>query len=485
METISSPLVELRETFKTGKTRSLEWRKTQLQALLKMVEDHEKNCFQALYDDVGKNKVEAFKDEIGPAKKAITYALNCLKGWMTPKKAGISLLLFPSKGELVSEPFGLVLIMTSWNFPLALALEPLVGAIAAGNVIVIKPSEVAPATSSFLANTIPLYLDDTAIKVIQGGPDASQQLLQEKWDKIFYTGSPKIGRIVMTEAAKHLTPVTLELGGKCPMIFDYSSISSNLKVALSRLSSAKWGACCGQACIAIDYVLVEEKFASSLIDMLKTLVRRLYGENIATFEGTSRIVNKRHFDRVYSFLKDPVVAASIVYGGSYDEQKLLIEPTILLDPPLDSAVMNEEIFGPILPIITLKNIQESIDFINTRPKPLALYAFTHNDAFKKRIVSETSSGSLIFNDVMVQYVCEELPFGGVGQSGMGRYHGKYSFEAFSHEKSVLHRGYFPDLSARYPPWNAFKMEFCRLGYKLDYINLLLHLLGLRGYSKDD
>ncbi|KNA06698.1 hypothetical protein SOVF_178590, partial [Spinacia oleracea] len=422
---------------------------------------------------------------VGPAKKAVVHALSCLKEWMTPKKVGMRLLLYPSKAEIVPDPYGLVLIMTSWNYPLDLALEPLIGAIAAGNVIVVKPSELAPATSSFLANTVPLYLDNTAIKVIEGGPEASQQLLQQKWDKIFYTGSPKIGRIVMTEAAKHLTPVTLELGGKCPLIFDYSSISSNLKVALRRLSSAKWGACCGQACISIDYVLVEEKFTSSLIDMLKTLVRRLYGENIETLGSISRIVNKRHFDRVCNYLKDPAVAASIVLGGSYDEKRLLIEPTILLNPPLDSAVMNEEIFGPILPIITVKNIQESIDFINTRPKPLALYAFTHNDAFKKRIVSETSSGSLVFNDVMIQYICEELPFGGVGQSGMGRYHGKYSFDAFSHEKSVLYRGYFPDLSARYPPWNGFKMEFCRLGYKIDYINLLLLLLGLKGHPKDD
>lgn len=478
-------LDELRETFKSGKTKTFEWRKAQLQSLLKMVTDQENKCFQALYDDVGKSKIEAFKDEVGPSKKAVVHALSCLKNWMAPKKAGIRLLFFPAKGEVVPEPYGLVLIMTSWNYPLDLALEPLIGAIAAGNAVVIKPSEMAPATSLFLANTIPQYLDNTAIKVIEGGPDVSQQLLQQKWDKIFYTGSPRVGRIVMTEAAKHLTPVTLELGGKCPIIFDYSSISSNLKVAIRRLTSAKWGACCGQACIAIDYVLVEEKFASSLVDLLKTLVRRLYGENIETLGNISRSVNKHHFDRVCNYLKDPAVAASIVHGGSYDEKFLLIEPTILLNPPLDSVVMNEEIFGPILPIITLKNIQESIEFINMRPKPLALYAFTHNNKFKKRIVSETSSGSLLFNDVLIQYICDELPFGGVGQSGMGKYHGKYSFDAFSHEKSVLYRGYFPDLSARYPPWNAFKLEFCRVGYKVDYFNLLLLLLGFRGYPKED
>ncbi|KAH9623562.1 hypothetical protein KSS87_011721 [Heliosperma pusillum] len=364
-------------------------------------------------------------------------------------QVGTRLLFFPAKGEVISEPYGLVLIMSSWNYPLDLALEPLVGAIAAGNVVVIKPSESAPATSSFLAKTIPQYLDNSAVKVIEGGIGTSQQLLLQKWDKIFYTGSSGVGRIIMTQAAKHLTPVTLELGGKCPMIFDYPSVSSNLKV-----------------------------------DNLKTTVKRFYGENIETLDGISRVVNKRHFDRLRNLLKDPQVAASIVHGGSFDEQKLLIEPTILLDPPLDSEVMNEEIFGPILPIITLKTIEESIDFVNSRPKPLALYAFTNNETLKRRIVSETSSGSVTFNDVLIHYVCEELPFGGVGASGMGRYHGKFTFETFSHEKAVLRRGFFPDLSARYPPWNAFKMEFVRVGYAIEYFNLLLLLLGLRRYPTD-
>ncbi|XP_074295158.1 aldehyde dehydrogenase family 3 member F1-like [Silene latifolia] len=475
---------ELRETFKQGRTKSFAWRKAQLEALLKMIIEQENKCFQALYDDVGKSKVEAYKDEIGPVKKCIQYALSCLKNWMTPKKVGTRLLFFPAKGEVIAEPYGLVLIMSSWNYPLDLALEPLVGAIAAGNVVVIKLSESAPATSSFLAKTIPLYLDNSAVKVIEGGVDTGQQLLLHKWDKIFYTGSTGVGRIIMTQAAKHLTPVTLELGGKCPMIFDYPSVSSNLKVAMRRLASAKWGACGGQACVAIDYLLIQEKFASSFVDMLKTTVKKVYGENIDSLQGMSRVVNKRHFDRLRSLLKDPLVAASIVHGGSFDEQKLLIEPTILLDPPLDSEVMNEEIFGPILPIITLKTIEESIDFINSRPKPLALYAFTHNETLKRRIVSETSSGSVTFNDVLIHYVCDELPFGGVGASGMGSYHGKFTFDTFSHEKAVLRRGFFPDLSARYPPWNAFKLEFVRVGYAVEYLNLLLLLLGLRRYPTD-
>lgn len=485
MEETKSLLGELRETFKSGKTRSLEWRTTQLKALLKMVTEQEDKCIQALSDDLGKSKVEAFKDEIGPAKRATENALSCLKKWMAPKKAGMSLLFYPSKAELIPEPYGLVLIMSSWNYPLNVALEPLIGAIAAGNVAVVKPSELAPATSSFLAKTLPQYLDNSAIKVIEGGPETSQQLLQHKWDKIFFTGSTRIGQIVMMEAAKHLTPVTLELGGKCPLILDFPSISSNIQVAAKRLASAKWGACGGQACIGVDYVLVEEKFASSLIDTLKIVAGKFFGKNIESLGNMTRIVNKRHFERLHNLLKDPLVAASIVHGGSFDEDRLLIEPTILLDPPLDAEVMNDEIFGPILPIITLKKIEDSIEFINSRAKPLAVYGFTNNEALRKRIVSETSSGSVTFNDVLIHFVCDEVPFGGVGASGIGRYHGKYSFETFSHEKAVLQRSFFPELDARYPPWNAFKMEFCRLGYKFDYLGILLLLLGLKSYPKDD
>ncbi|KAJ8443641.1 hypothetical protein Cgig2_019623 [Carnegiea gigantea] len=390
-------LSELRETFKSGRTRSFEWRKTQLEAMLNMLTHQEHSCFQALDHDLGKTHVESYKDE-----------------------AETRLLFYPAKAEVIPEPYGLVLIITSWNYPLQLALEPLIGAIAAGNVVVIKPSEIAPATSSFLSKTIPLYLDSTAIKVIEGGSDTTQQLLQHQWDKIFYTGSPRVGKIIMTEAAKHLTPVTLELGGKCPMIFDFPSISSDLK-----------------------------------IDMLKRTVRRFYGENLETLKGMTRIVNKFHFDRLRGLLKDPLVANSIVHGGSYDEERLY-----------------------------LKKIVESIEFINSKPKPLALYAFTNDESLKTRIVSETSSGSVTFNDVLIHCLCDGLPFGGVGPSGIGRYHGKYSFETFSHEKAVLRRGFFPDLNARYPPWNTFKLEFCRVGYRFDYIALILLLLGLKSFPKE-
>ncbi|GMH24565.1 hypothetical protein Nepgr_026408 [Nepenthes gracilis] len=476
---MEASITELRHTFRSGITRSYSWRKSQLQSLSKLLSDNEHQCFQALRQDLGKSNLECYKDEIGPLKKSVDYALSHLKDWMNPKKVGIPMIFFPSKGEIKSEPFGLVLIISSWNFPFNLALEPLIGALAAGNTVVIKPSEYAQACSSFLADTLPLYLDKMAVKVIEGDADTTQQLLQYKWDKIFFTGSPRVGRLVMSEAAKHLTPVTLELGGKCPVIFDFGSMSSDIQVAVKRVASGKWGVCSGQACLAIDYLLVEEKFASPLIDLLKGTINKLYGENS---RNIPRMANKRNFGRLQKLLEDPLVADSVIHGGSVDEENLHIEPTILLNPPLNSEVMADEIFGPILPIITLNNILESIEFINSRPKPLTIYAFTHNEALKDRISTETSSGSIVFNDVIIHFLCDELPFGGVGQSGTGSYHGKYSFDAFSHEKPVLDRGFLLELDARYPPWNAFKMEFVRLAYKLNYFGLLLLFLGLRSYG---
>ncbi|MBA0753026.1 hypothetical protein Gogos_021174 [Gossypium gossypioides] len=285
----------------------------------------------------------------------------------------------------------------------------------------------------------------------------------------------------MAAAAKHLTPVTLELGGKSPAIVDtLSTTPSKAKVTAKRIVGGKWGPCTGQACIAIDYVLVEEKLASTLvIELLKKTIKRFYGENIKSLKNISRIVNKHQFQRLVNLLQDPNVADSIVYGGSVDEEKLVIEPTILLDPPLDSEIMSEEIFGPLLPIITLKNVEESIDFINSKSNPLVIYAFTEDETFKKRILSETSSGTVTFNDSMVQFLCDSLPFGGVGQSGFGRYHGKYSFDTFSHEKSILHRGFYPELEPRYPPWTHFKLLFIKLAYQFDYFGLILLVLGFK------
>ncbi|KAJ9147011.1 hypothetical protein P3X46_029218 [Hevea brasiliensis] len=476
---VEKGMAELKETFSSGKTRSAVWRKTQLRALIELVHENEEEIFKALHQDLGKHPVEAYRDEVGVILKSADYSLSRVEKWMAPKKGHIPLLFFPANGEVMPEPFGVVLIFASWNFPISLALDPLIGAISAGNTVVLKPSDMSPKCSSFLANAIPKYLDPKAIKVVEGGADVCEQLLQQKWDKIFFTGSQRIGRVVMTAAAKHLTPVTLEMGGKSPAILDVTSTSSNMKVVAKRIVGGKWGPCCGQACIGIDYVLVEDEHSSFLIGSLRRIIREFYGENPEESISLSRIGNKNNFDRLSRLIKDPLVAASIVHGGSTDEEKLFIEPTILLNPPLDSEIMTEEIFGPLLPIITLNNIQESIEFMNSRPKPLVIYAFTKDETFKKQILTHTSSGGVVFNDTMVQFICDDLPFGGVGHSGFGRYHGKYSFDTFSHEKAVMHRGFYPEIEPRYPPWNSFKLQFLRLAYSFNYLGLLLLLLGLK------
>ncbi|XP_077235934.1 aldehyde dehydrogenase family 3 member F1-like isoform X1 [Tasmannia lanceolata] len=476
---IDQSMEELRESFKSRKTRSIAWRRSQLKGLQGLLEEKEGDIFRALQEDLGKPCAESYRDEVGTVKKSLNLSLACLEEWTSSKKVRLPMVLFPTSGELVAEPLGVVLIITSWNFPLGLALEPLIGAIAAGNAAVVKPSELSPACSSFLATNIPIYLDNKAIKVIQGGVSVSEQLLDKKWDKIFFTGSARVGRIVMSAASKHLTPVILELGGKCPAIYDTLSSYRDTKIAIRRITLGKWGLCSGQACIGIDYLLVEERNASALVNMLKDRIQRNYGNDPRESNSMSRIVNKHHFQRLRNILKDPKVAASIVHGGSMDEDTLFIEPTILMNPPLDSEIMTEEIFGPILPIITLKKIEDSIEFISSRPQPLAIYAFTKNETLKKRIVSETSSGSITFNDCIIQFVVDALPFGGVGQSGFGKYHGKFSFDAFSHEKAVLRRSFITEFSSGSPPWNDFKLGFLRAAYNFDYIALFLMLLGLK------
>nr|QTZ19585.1 aldehyde dehydrogenase family 3 member F1 [Bixa orellana]QTZ19590.1 aldehyde dehydrogenase family 3 member F1 [Bixa orellana] len=364
-----------------------------------------------------------------------------------------------------------------------LSLEPLIGAIAAGNAVILKPSELAPACSSLLANTLPTYLDNTVIKVIEGGPDVGEQLLEQKWDKIFFTGSSKVGRIVMSAAVQHLTPVTLELGGKCPIVLDSLSWSWEREVAVNRILVTKFGFCAGQACIGIDYAIVEKKFASNLVELMKIMMKKMFGENPRESNSIARIINKHHFLRLKNLLNDPLVKTSIVHGGSMDEDNLFIEPTILLDPPLQSAVMTEEIFGPILPIITLDKIEDSICFINSRPRPLAIYVFTKNEALKRRMVSETSSGSLVFNDAVIQFAADNLPFGGVGESGFGKYHGKFSFDTFSHYKAVAKRSFLTDFWFRFPPWNNYKLLLLDCALNLDYFGLLLVILGLKRSRK--
>ncbi|AQK73130.1 Aldehyde dehydrogenase family 3 member F1 [Zea mays] len=427
---------DLREVYESGRTQGLEWRQSQLRGLVRLLEEKEEEIFDVLHEDLGKHRGEAFRDE-----------------------AHTPLVAFPATALVVPEPLGVVLVFSCWNLPIGLALEPLSGALAAGNAVVVKPSELAPATSAFLAANIPKYLDSKAVKVVEGGPEVGEKLMEHRWDK----------------AAKHLTPVALELGSKCPCIVDWLDSDRDSQVAVNRIIGAKWSTCSGQACIAIDYLLVEEEFAPILIEMLKSTLERFFTKP----EYMARILNEKQFQRLSGFLADRRVASSVVHGGHFNPKTLSMEPTLLLNPPLDSDIMTEEIFGPLLPIITVKKIEDSIKFLRSKPKPLAIYAFTRNEKLKQRIIDETSSGSITFNDAIVQYGLDSIPFGGVGHSGFGQYHGKYSFDMFSHKKAVLKRSFLVEFMFRYPPWDETKIGMLRRVYRFDYVSLFLALIGLR------
>ncbi|XP_006647605.1 aldehyde dehydrogenase family 3 member F1-like [Oryza brachyantha] len=462
----------VREAYESGRTKEVEWRQAQLRGLIRMVTEEEDAIFDALHEDLGKHRVESFRDEVGVLVKSLRNTLQNLKNWAAPEKAQVPLISFPCKALVVPEPVGVVLIFSCWNLPIGLALEPLSGALAAGNAVVLKPSELAPSTAAFLAANIPRYLDAKAVKIVQGGPEVGEELMEHRWDKILFTGNARVGRIIMTKAAKHLTPVALELGSKCPCIVDFLYSKRDCQVAVNRIIGAKWSTCAGQACIAIDYILVEERFAPILIELLKSTLKRFLTEP----GFMARILNEKHFHRLRGLLEGHEVKSSIVHGGHADLKTLRIEPTILLNPPLDSDIMTEEIFGPLLPIITVKKTEDCIAFLKPKPKPLAIYAFTNDEKLKQRIVAETSSGSVTFNDAIVQYGLDSVPFGGIGQSGFGQYHGKYTFELFSHRKTVLRRSLLLEFMFRYPPWDEHKMRMLRRVFRFDYVSLVIALL---------
>jgi aldehyde dehydrogenase (NAD+) len=449
---------ELRTTVATGKTRSYEWRVEQLKSIIKFTEEHECEIVDALTSDLSKPETESFVQEIAMVQSSCKLALCALKNWMKPQKAKTSITTFPSSAEIVSEPFGVVLIISAWNYPFNLSIDPLIGAIAAGNAVVLKPSEISPKTSAVIAKYIGEYLDSSAIKIVEGAVTETTALLDQKWDKILYTGNGKVGRIVMAAAAKHLTPVILELGGKSPVIVD-SNI--NLQVSCRRIIAGKWGCNNGQACVSPDYIITTKDFAPTLVESLKSELIKFYGEDPLNSKDLSRIVNSNHYARLINLLDDDKVSGKIVHGGQRDKTKLQIAPTILLDVPEDSLIMNEEIFGPLLPIILVDKVGQSFDLINTKSKPLAAYLFTNDKKLKKAFVESVSAGGLVTNDTTMHLAVPSLPFGGVGESGMGSYHGKHSFDAFSHKKAVLYRSFGGDAAARYPPYTIGKLNLLK------------------------
>ncbi|PIA47463.1 hypothetical protein AQUCO_01400247v1 [Aquilegia coerulea] len=474
VESASLLVKELRGTFASGKTKSYEWRVSQLKSIVKMMEDNESQITDALSKDLSKPRFESFVAEISMTKTSSKLFLKELKHWMKPEKVKTQITTFPSSAEIVSEPLGVVLVISAWNYPILLSLDPVIGAIAAGNAVVLKPSEIAPASSALLAKLVEEYLDSSAIRVIEGSIPETSALLEQKWDKIFYTGNGRVGRVVMTAAAKHLTPVVLELGGKSPVVVD-SNI--NLKVAVRRIVYGKWACNNGQACIAPDYIITTKAFAPALINALRCVLEEFYGKDPFKSDEISRIVNDNHFARLTKLLDEDYVSDKIVYGGQRDEASLKIAPTILLDVPENSLIMQEEIFGPLLPILTVDNIEESFDLIQSKSKPLAAYLFTTDKKLEKKFVSTISSGGMVVNDTVIHLTAHTLPFGGVGESGIGSYHGKFSFDAFSHKKAVMYRGFGGDASARYPPFTPKKQKLLIALLKGDIIGAILALIG--------
>jgi aldehyde dehydrogenase (NAD+) len=419
----------LRSTFRAGRTKPVAWRTGQLGALRSLLVEQGKDLAAALYADLGKSEEESFLTEIDYVIEEVDIALRNLDEWLVPQAVPVPAQLPGATAQTVLEPLGVVLVLGPWNFPVHALLVPVVGALAAGNCVVVKPSDVAPATSAALARLLPRYLDNDGFAVVVGGVPEATVLLEQEFDHIFFTGTGATGRIVMRAAAQTLTPVTLELGGKSPVFVDRGTDPATVA---ARLAATKFfGA--GQMCHGPDYVITDPETARSLAPALRDAVHTQFGPDPSASPGFARIVNEHHFDRLTALLG----SGRTVVGGDHDRDTLYIAPTVLAEVSPDAPVMGEEIFGPILPIVEADNLDHAIDFINNRDKPLALYAFTDAEATRERLRTETSSGTLAFGMPVLHVTVHELPFGGVGASGMGAFHSRHSLETFSHRKAVF------------------------------------------------
>jgi aldehyde dehydrogenase (NAD+) len=442
----------LRQTYATGRTRPVQWRRDQLTALEKLITENEGRIAEALAADLDRSPFEAWLADVASTAAEARDAAKNVGKWAKRKHRLLEFSQLPGRGWVEYEPYGTVLIIGAWNFPFALTLGPAVGAIAAGNTVVLKPSEVAPASSALMAELVPRYLDGDAIVVVEGDGEVSQELIAQGFDKLCFTGGTDIGRRVYEGAAPHLTPVTLELGGKSPVIV---SRDADIDVAAKRIAWTKL-INSGQTCIAPDYVLADASIRDKLVSKI--------GEAVAAFEaGNSkgkRIVNQRHFDRLTTSLA--ATKGAVAVGGGTDAGQLRIQPTVVVDPDLDEPLMRDEIFGPILPVVTVQSLDEAITFVNSRPKPLAAYLFTKSKAVRERVIKDVPAGGMLVNHLIFQFGTTKLPFGGVGPSGMGAYHGRFGFEEFSHRKSVLTKPTRPDLSAViYPPYTEKAWKLAR------------------------
>ena len=449
-----------KQFFETGRTRDLAFRICQLQLLADAMRKYETVLEEALKKDLGKSAFESYATEIGFVLADIRYTIQNLQKWSAPKRVRTPLYLFPGKSKIQKEPYGSVLILGPYNYPVQLLAEPLVGAIAAGNCAVLKPSELTPHVSKAMYQIVHSTFKEEYIACVEGGVEVNQELLSQKFDYIFFTGSERVGRIVMKAAAENLTPVTLELGGKSPVIIEKTA---NIKEAARRIA---WGKLmnAGQTCVAPDYVLVDESRKQQFLTEMKTAFSHLYGKEVKKNPDFGRIVNERHMERLQKILEQD--AKYLFCGGEADTLQRYIEPAILdLGKDQNAASMQEELFGPILPVLSYHKLEDAVRFVNKRAKPLALYLFTKKRSAEKFVLERVSSGGVCVNDTISHLINPDLPFGGVGASGMGQYHGKYSFDTFTHEKSVFYKPADWNLPVCYPPFTKGKMNLVKFFLK--------------------
>lgn len=430
--------------FTSGKTRGLSYRKEALKKLRSAILMHEEELYQALHKDLHKSAFESYATEIGFVLDELRFHLKKLHKWVKPKRVSSSIVSFPARGYKTNEPLGTVLIIAPWNYPFQLMVAPLIGAISAGNTVIIKPSEIAENTAQIIEKMVNSSFEKEYIHVVTGGVETSQALLKLRFNHIFFTGSPRVGKIVMQSAAKQMIPVTLELGGKSPCIVDETA---PLELTARRIV---WGKLlnAGQTCIAPDYLYVHKKIKEPLIKAIIAAIKKAYGKDARKSSDFPRIITRANMERLAALLD----GAKIAYGGHYDKEEKYFEPTILDEVSFDLPVMQQEIFGPILPVLTFSDPEEIIFQVNARPRPLSLYVFSKSRTFQKKIISSIPAGGVTVNDTLMHIASNKLPFGGVGNSGMGKYHGYFSFETFSNAKPVVYRGTWIDIPIRYAPY---------------------------------
>lgn len=437
-----------RDYFNTNATLDVKVRIAYLKKLKQAIKNNEENICEALRKDLGKSASESYMCEIGLTLSELTYQIKHIKKWSKKKRHMTELTNFHSRSYSVFEPYGVVLVMAPWNYPFMLTMEPMVGAIAAGNCCILKPSAYSPATSSVMKKIIEEVFEEKYVAVVEGGRAENTMLLEQKFDYIFFTGGVTVGKLVMEKAAGNLTPITLELGGKSPCIIDETA---NLKIAAKRLAFGKY-LNLGQTCVAPDYLLIDEKIKDTFLNIFIDTVKKMYGENPLENTSYGKMINEKHYTRVMGLIDEK----KVILGGKGKEKELRIEPTILDNVSEQDAIMQEEIFGPILPVLTYKKIEEAETFIKKRPHPLALYIFSNNKKTQKQFTEKLAFGGGCINDTVLHLATSHMGFGGVGNSGMGAYHGIKSFRTFSHEKSILKKYNWIDMPMRYQPYSKLK-----------------------------